>query len=808
MTRFKLNNRLSWAWLINLTLIALTVIISVAGYKAYQRLNNMVSELQQNAEQNYNLLILKDVSFFVNEMETQIDAYRNRPNPDYIRSFNEALDNSQYLIDSLETNYFEREEMLELCDSLSFLIKERAKVQTKLTAINSDLLENTLEDLTQKMEKMPQLLAEADTITPEKNGFFKKAGRFLTNAVKKKENRIKADTSVAPTQSEILQSEIMSELAKAKEESIEKGSELRYQLSTLEKESQVFQNKIIDVINSLESHELEEGRDHVKDIQALASDTNREVVIFSALSSALLLITLISQLNYVGRNRKYQAVLREAKKNAEELGEAKEKFLANMSHEIRTPMNAISGFTNQLLKNAQPGEQKEQLQIIKSSSDHLLHLLNDILDFSKLQANKVKLNQEAFDLKLLMHETARIFEEMADEKGLKLKTEFDNIPQFVVGDEHRLRQIILNLLHNAIKFTDKGYVQLSASVHAKSANQVSLRIAVKDSGVGIPKDKQARIFEEFEQASVTDESKGTGLGLAISAMLVKLQKGEFLIESEIGKGTEMILILPFTIGEGLKEEVKAKDEKLIHLSGISVLVADDEPFNLKLLETIFKSHDIKLVQTQDGTEALAALQAQVFDIAILDVKMPGLSGLEVVKQIRKTQGNNSQIPMVALTATVSEQEMKESLDSGFDRILRKPFDENALLEMIRVETMKTKMKKSPVAEIVTEVPKFDLSGLREMGDDEFVNEMVDIFKSSSARSIENLKMAIELKIRDSLKNEAHKMLPPARHLSATDLVKALEALQIKADKETFDELSIRIAEIETIYNGITAALKA
>jgi CheY-like chemotaxis protein len=243
------------------------------------------------------------------------------------------------------------------------------------------------------------------------------------------------------------------------------------------------------------------------------------------------------------------------------------------------------------------------------------------------------------------------------------------------------------------------------------------------------------------------------------------------------------------------------------LSGISVLVADDEPFNLKLLETIFKTHDIKLVQAQDGTEALAALQNQAFDIAILDVKMPGMSGLEVVKQIRKAKGNNSQIPMVALTATVSEQEMKESLDSGFDQILRKPFDENELLELIRMETMKTNMKKSSPAKVVTEVPKFDLTGLREMGDDDFVNEMVDIFKSSSARSIENLKKAIKLKIRDSLKNEAHKMLPPARHLGATDLVKALETLQMKAGKETFDELSVRIAEIEATYNGIKEALK-
>ena len=245
----------------------------------------------------------------------------------------------------------------------------------------------------------------------------------------------------------------------------------------------------------------------------------------------------------------------------------------------------------------------------------------------------------------------------------------------------------------------------------------------------------------------------------------------------------------------------------IYLSGISILVADDEPFNLKLLEAIFKNHDVKLVQAKDGNEALTALQTEAFDIAILDIKMPGLNGLEVVKKIRAASGKNSQTSMVALTATVSEQEMKESLASGFDSILRKPFDENDLLEMISTATAKARKKDVPQVEVKeTATATFDLSGLRQMGDETFVKEMVDIFKSSSARSIDNLKKAIQLKIRESLKNEAHKMLPPARHLSATELVKALEALQSKADKENFDELNVRVSEIEVIFNGIKNGL--
>jgi signal transduction histidine kinase/ActR/RegA family two-component response regulator/HPt (histidine-containing phosphotransfer) domain-containing protein len=797
MAQFKHNLRHTLAWMVNLILIVLTVIISVAGYQAYLRLDNMVYELQENAEPNYNLLILKEVSFFVNEMEREVESYRNNPKPEFLINFNEALNDSQYLLDSLKTQY-NREELKKNCDSLSYLIKERAKVQTKLTAIDNDLLGNTLEELTAKINEIPKALAAADTIEEkvEKRGLIK---RIFTR-------KPKEDTVQTPSQSEILQNEIMSELAKAKEESTEKDNALQYQLAYLERESRVFQDHIIDLIDSMEGYELEAGRTHVKSVQGLAKDTNREVVIFSALSSALLLITLISQLNYVARNRKYQAALREAKKNAEELAAAKEKFLANMSHEIRTPMNAISGFTNQLLKSADNGEQKEQLQIIKSSSDHLLHLLNDILDLSKLQARKITLNKQSFDLHQLLKDSTSIFQEMASQKDLELTLDMDEAPQFVIGDEQRIRQILLNLIHNAIKFTDKGYVKLMASSEKISGDLVKLKLEVKDSGIGIPKDKQSKIFQEFEQANTEDQSKGSGLGLAISAMLVNLHEGKLTIESELNKGTSMIVTLPVTLGQAKQTDTENSQTNSVQLSDISILVADDEPFNLKLLEAIFKEHNVNLVMAKDGKEAMQLLKDRAFDIAVLDAKMPGYTGWEIVQRIRREGGANSEIPMIALTATISEDERKQSLKAGFNHILRKPFNEEDLLALIQGETAKRKPKAVMKVERPDKAPIFDLTSLSQMGDQDFVDEMIRIFKSSSARSIENCKKAVKLKIRDGISNEAHKMLPPARHLSANELVKALEGLQRNASRESFDQLSGRILEIEILYIGIKEAL--
>jgi CheY-like chemotaxis protein len=362
------------------------------------------------------------------------------------------------------------------------------------------------------------------------------------------------------------------------------------------------------------------------------------------------------------------------------------------------------------------------------------------------------------------------------------------------------------LIHNAIKFTDQGHVNLTASSTRMKGDAVQLRLEVKDSGIGIAKDQQTKIFEEFEQANTGDQAKGTGLGLAISTMLVKLHNGQLSIESEPNKGTSMIVSLPVSIGKKEESDAEKAPMNLVKLTAISILVADDEPFNLKLLETIFKGHDINLALAKDGKEAMEFLKNKAFDIAILDAKMPGFSGLEIVQRIRREGGPNGEIPMIALTATISETERAQSLKAGFNHILKKPFNEDDLIRLIERETSGRKTTAVMSIQQSDKAPVFDLTSLSQMGDQDFVNEMIRIFKSSSARSIENCKKAVKLKIRDGISNEAHKMLPPARHLSANELVRALEALQRNAFKESFDELTARITEIEILYTGIKEAL--
>ena len=798
----KIIKRRTLAWIINIALPIATVIILIMGYKAYTKLNEMVVSLEESAQPNYNLLILNEVSFYINEMERNIDIYRAEPQPGLMRSFNTALDESLYLIDSLKST-IQNEEIVGLYDSLSSLVGQWAKVQTQIGALNSDLLESTLEDLTKKIEQLPQLIAEEDTAMAEteRKGFL---GRLLTR-------KKPTDTIQRPSQSERLQKEILAELSKSKTESSRQGDQLKTRLANLNEESAVLQNQIIGLLNDLELFELENDQRSVRDVEAMANNTNQEIVVFSALTSLLLLITIVTQLNYIARNRRYQQALKTAKSTAEDLAYAKERFLANMSHEIRTPMNAIAGFTNQLLKTNMSPEQRDQLEVVKNSSDHLIHLLNDILDLSKLQADKVELDKEIFDVRACLLEVIRIFEDKANAKGIKLKTEFESVPKYVHGDPHRLRQMITNLVHNAIKYTDEGSITLSTSIHKKTEKQVTLRLSVKDTGVGIPKDKQTRIFEEFEQANTRDQRRGTGLGLAITSMLLHLHGGEIQIESDEGKGTEMTLLIPYGIGRAEEQKVVGQPKADIKLQGLKILVADDEPFNLKLLEAVFKSHDITLRSANDGTAALKVLEEEKLDIAILDVKMPGLSGFEVVDKVRSSGGFNAKIPALALTATISDHEKEQSKDSGFDKIMRKPFDEREFLQTILDLTSNEDQKNgemhiNPSSQMEGE-KLYDLSTLKSIGDKDFVDEMVATFRNSAARSIRNLYKAVDLQIRASIKEEAHKMLPPARHLSAISLVRDIEKLQKMAERSSFEDILAQIKLVEEIYSLIRKDLE-
>lgn len=377
-------------------------------------------------------------------------------------------------------------------------------------------------------------------------------------------------------------------------------------------------------------------------------------------------------------------------KIAEEAVKSKQQFLSNMSHEIRTPMNAIIGFTNVVLKTNLDESQKEYINAIKESGDALIVLINDILDIAKVDAGKMTFEKTPFSLSNSIATMLHLFEPKIMEKNLELYHEYDsNIPLNLIGDPMRLRQIILNLMSNAVKFTSKGKISIRLRMLHEDAEKATIEFLITDTGIGIPKNRLADIFNNFEQATIATSSSfgGTGLGLAIVKQLVELQGGTITVNSEEGKGSDFSFLLSF---DKIKSEVKAIKEKVKTMQefpfektttgNIKVLVAEDIALNQLLIKIILLDFGYEIDIANNGKEAVEKLQKNSYDIILMDLQMPEMNGFEATRYIRNEM--NSNIPIIALTADVTSVDVEKCKAAGMNDYVSKPIDEKILYNKI------------------------------------------------------------------------------------------------------------------------------
>ncbi len=393
-----------------------------------------------------------------------------------------------------------------------------------------------------------------------------------------------------------------------------------------------------------------------------------------------------------------QEELEKAKAQAEESSKAKEIFLANMSHEIRTPLNAVLGMTHLLLATETTKEQEEYLENIRSASDILLNIISGVLDLSKIEAGKMDFHESVFDLYALLKSLEATFSHRLDTKGVKVSLEWSsNLSRKVVGDKLFISQIILNILGNAAKFTKKGRIDISVDLLSENSEYTFALFKIKDTGIGIQKEKLSLIFDNFQQAdwSTVREFGGTGLGLSISKHLIELHGGEITATSEIGVGTTFEFTILFKKAKRTTDKIRKEDHETIEesthngsenqssqIANLHVLIAEDNSMNQRFVSKVLESMKCTFAIAENGKIAWEKAQESVYDVILMDIQMPYMDGNEVSKKIRQESNVNQITPIIALTASALVGDRKLAMESGMNEYLTKPFSPTQLRTII------------------------------------------------------------------------------------------------------------------------------
>ena len=779
-------------------MIMAVVLLSATGYLSYRNLSSIVNSIQVDLKPDLRMASIRDISMDLEKAQNSIRIYTNTHNTADLKPYYTIISNIDDKVSRLQSECLGDSLVLQQTDTISKLIEKNILNWNQLLYLYNN--RTVVEDLRQLSDKLDSSSLEASK--NEKN-ILK---RVFSHTVKNKlgEKEIISNLKEIEQQDSITKERLMRREAKLAITSTEIKEQFYDLITKIENEISVLINTKATAANEL------------------ADKTYIWLAMFSVSGTLLAIIVMLIIIRYVRKTHVYQIALQSSKDEAEQLAKTKELFMANMSHEIRTPVTAISGFTEQLLHEPLDESTIRSVRIIKSSSDHLAKIINDILDFSKLQNGRLSLERVHFNINQILEDIYALFERQALRNNTELSySTGSGTPAVLLGDPYRLKQILINLVSNSVKFTRNGNVKFSVDYILNELSGSELILVVNDTGIGIEESKIDFIFEDFtqEEMSTTRKYGGTGLGLSIVKKLVELHHGTIVCVSKKNEGTTVTCHIPYETGDEtlVKKEIEQPVYVPEEIRNLKMLIVDDEEYNRLLFKTILDRWQVMHREVPDGMEALEILKTERFDLLFMDARMPGIDGLKATQFIRQEMKiMESEMPVICISAASVNEDWIKYRNSGMNAFLPKPFSEETLLTTILsvIQDNESVPDDQPIINTGTATgssDKVDLKNLYHIsgGDEQFVKQMLISFIDSTRNGLIEMQEAVNSGKFEPVAELAHKMMPPCRHLGVSDLAillkKIEESVHNNAESQTliqqtweaineFDTISVLITE--------------
>ncbi len=738
---------------------------------------------------------------------------------------------SKQSIAEVKRLYLRKKELMDQLLQINIINLHRSATESLLDSIpdslNYEVTEYTY--TTVKVDSVYENSSVSESMGPEdqeRKGFLKRMSDFLSG--KKKKDNVK---DAVPTVSQQVDSTVKKQVR-----TDQNIRQLKTQLQKVSKQDELFNRRLqrhendlikLDrllteqikaILNNLQDISVKKNIKRRVEMEAMRSDLLDRVLILvsSAISLMLFFIFWISK--DIAKSQRLKNDIISAKERVDKLLKVKEQFVAHMSHEIRTPLTSIIGFSEQLSRLHLGETQKNILGKIKLSAEHLIGLINNILDSSMLESGKVEFFKDQINAKTMMDELQNLFDLKAHEKGIELSYEVDENLEHFESDSLRLKQVLINLIGNSLKFTHKGFVRYKVEI-----NKDMLVFTVSDTGIGVPNDKQKSIFKMFNQVNISLSRKysGTGLGLSISRQIIEAMGGSISLQSKVDEGSTFKFEIPYIPGNKIVSE--SKQELRYNFKDKNILAIDDDEMICQVIDGILNGKCNKLDVNSSIDMALKAMDQNKYDLFMIDLHMPKIDGLQLMKIIREEKHLST--PILFLTADMVNSELKKAYDNKSVWILAKPFTHNQIMEKIseilsvgtNADISKDKSRKEDLQSKETDkmgISKssklYDLEGVKSFtGDDkEFLFSIIQTFIENTETGIDDLDEAIGNNDHNEIAEKAHKMLTGFRQFKiekGIDILSNIETTRSKTLKK--EELQNLLKELRNLWKPINMELQ-